>query len=172
MKKVLLAITLLSLLIAISYTQITRQNKKSEQAYLKGKRENIRAATEAQELADSLRYHIGQQEVTYADSLVALEMTRQSEVDSLSHTIDSLADILAASKQSTKQGSRILTHEEAALHDKVLSYYENRYKALPGDLSEYEKRVALNEIRDETARHFNITVAELNNIRKSNEINY
>ena len=49
---------------------------------------------------------------------------------------------------------------------------EKRYRNLPKDLTAYERRVALSEIREESADKFRITVAELNRIRKANKLTY
>ena len=40
------------------------------------------------------------------------------------------------------------------------------------DLSEYEHRIAVNEIREETAAKFSITVTELNKIRNKYKLSY
>jgi len=66
---------------------------------------------------------------------------------------------------------RAVTQKERT-QEQILSYYKKRYRALPKDLSPYEKRVALAEIRDETAQKFSIPLSELDEIRTDNELDY
>ena len=43
---------------------------------------------------------------------------------------------------------------------------------LPSDLSDYEYRVSVDEIRAETAEKFSITVESLNKIRADNDVDF
>ncbi len=173
MKKILLGIILLTVVVAFGYVKFVRDGRRTNEAFLEGKSEADRELQGSRIEAESLRYHIGEQQVEFADSIVALSLRHQAEVDSLVRTIDSLQEnrpAVPASGSKTEAGK--LTHEQAALHKKVLTYYRKRFDDLPSDLTSYEKKVAINEIRQETAVEFNITVAELNEIRDRNDVPY
>jgi hypothetical protein len=54
----------------------------------------------------------------------------------------------------------------------ILAYYKQQIDKLPGDLSDYERRVALREVREETAEKYAITVKRLNEIREQYSLDY
>ena len=79
-----------------------------------------------------------------------------------------MAEKQAAPKLATKS-SKPSTESK---HREILNYYKKAVGDLPGDLSAYERRVALSEIRNDTARKFAITISQLNSLRKENNLDY
>jgi len=70
-------------------------------------------------------------------------------------------------KQETGGGDDAKTREE-----QIVRYFQDKLNALPDDLSSYEKRVAIKEVRDETCDLFHISRAKLYQLAKVNRITY
>jgi len=70
-------------------------------------------------------------------------------------------------KQETGGGDDAKTREE-----QIVRYFQDKLNALPDDLSSYEKKVAIKEVRDETCDLFHISRAKLNQLAKVNRITY
>ncbi|MEA1980558.1 MAG: hypothetical protein U9N54_06255, partial [candidate division Zixibacteria bacterium] len=68
--------------------------------------------------------------------------------------------------------NRIISNEINTKHQQILTYYKDRFKKLPADLSNYERRISLNEIKEETAQKFEISLVELKNIRAKYKLKY
>ncbi|MDD3732594.1 MAG: hypothetical protein PHU88_09495 [candidate division Zixibacteria bacterium] len=167
MKKIFLAILLLIIVIAVSYYQVHRQEAREQNRYEKGYEEGTRGVERLSGEVDSLRQVVDRQELEFSGKF---EQTEQAYAD----TIDSLKEVVSLQEQKIMK-LQSPDKKENSLTDKhalILSYYKKRYSELPGDLSNYEKRVALTEIREETAQKFAITVTELDKIRENNNLNY
>jgi hypothetical protein len=184
-KKVLLAIVCLAVLGAVSYYKSVREDAKTRQAYQQGKEEGLQPAGQLQTQVDSLNQYIVRQQDSFVDSTTRIEYTFAQETDSLKNVIDSLRKARPVSGQKTsgpQSRSRKDTSgagpvqqyskAEAVKHKEILSYYKQRYEALPKDLSDYEKRIARDEIREETAQKFSISLDYLDKIRKEHRISY
>ncbi len=181
MKKLILAVLLLAILIGVSYYKELRHKEQSHELYNAAKKEVSQKLALARQQLDSLQLVLSDTVHAVTESLQVNEAHYLAQVDSLSYLIDSLNNKLAALDEKykslaekgsgQKRASSTLTHE-SALAEKVLVYYKKKYKSLPTDLSEYEKRVALAEIREETAQHFKISLTELNKIRKRYKLSY
>ncbi len=149
---------------------------------LRGKEESTHQVEEYVERFDSLAYSVRRQELEAAESLWQRELAYRWAYDSLAKIVsleksktDSLKTMFeSALPHKEKRESGIDSTKENSLlkHKQILSYYKKRYRSLPKDLSPYEKRVALAEIRDETAQKFSIPLSELNKIRTNNELDY
>ncbi len=179
MKKILLVVTLLVAVIAVSAIKTYREHSQRDASFEKGKQESADQLDQSREMADSIKLAMGEKEVEFADSLTRVSRAYRSNLDSLEDVIDSQTTSISALKKKVadvprKTQATQKTSQPSALsqHEKILTYYKQRYADLPKDLSEYEKRIALNEIREETARRFSISVSELEKIRQSNNVNY
>ncbi len=185
MKKALLAIFLLAVVVLVGYLQVVRQQDRLAGSFEAGRQSSVGEVYAAQLEADSLRDQMAGKELAFGDSLLRRDQTYRITVDSLSGTIDTLQLQLAqmtkqlkAAKAAAKpkSGSGTAPASTAAktqsLNDQVLAYYNQRYRSLPKDLSSYELTVAVNEIREETAKKFNISVADLNRIRSENKLEF
>ena len=181
MKKVVLGIVLLAIVIGVGYVRSLRHQSQKATAYERGKQEGAEVATEYQGKLDSLDYVVEQQRIEFAQSVWMKEMIYRSMYDSLAKIIDSgkrredsLKKELTLSQQQagTEDASVGSTRRKASRHEQILGYYKKRYQSLPKDLSPYEKRVALAEIRDETAQKFAISQRELDKIRSDNKLDY
>lgn len=180
MKKILLAVILLALVVTVSYVKSLRNTQSRDEAYREGKTEAARQLSDYELQVDSLRLAIGEKEVGFADSMVRTQAGYQSEVDSLADAvasrdkrIDELkTELSQTSKPKPKSTSRKVSDSISKEHERILSYYKKRFKNLPTDLTDYEKRVAINEIREETAQKYAITLAEFKSLRKKYKLNY
>ena len=54
----------------------------------------------------------------------------------------------------------------------IADYYQARLDRLPTDLTSYERKVALKEIRDEVCDYFHISAKRLNKIAKARKVRY
>ena len=177
MKKFLLAILLLILIAAVSYFKAVRDRDKSADSC-----ESCRKSSEMKALAlagdiDSLKHYIGQQNVTLAESLTIQQKAYLKELDSLAELVDDkdfrITELNKKLKQtSKKKRSALSSKPKSDKHQQLLAYYKKRYESLPGDLTNYERKVALTEIRQETARKYSMSIADLNKIREKNNIDY
>ena len=181
MKKIVLAVAFLGLIVAASYYRAVTHKKQVKTAYEQGRTESAQQVIEYGKRFDSLAYSVRQQELEAAESLWYREFAYRIGYDSLTaaieqknSNIDSLKSELQQLREQkeTKQIGKKPAKHKASEHEQILSYYKKRYRALPGDLSPYEMKVALREIRDETAQKFSVSLRELNKIRKDNNLEY
>ena len=178
-KKLLIAVILLAVVVGISYVKMVRADKRQAEAFEQGVQKSEDELFSAQVQLDSLRTVLADREVEVGSTLTASDAAHRLETDSLSSTIAGLekkimgleAD-LAKARTASKKPSVQTSQKKPSRHEQVLSYYKKRYQRLPQDLSSYEQKVALGEIRQETAKKFSITVAELNRIRSEHELTY
>lgn len=182
MKKLLLALFLLVLLIGISYVKKLRQDDKVSEAHQSARQELSRELSEKEGQIDSLAYLAGQQQVQWADSLTKKHADHWRQVDSLENVIEKKSDSvgsletqlqeLRGAEENSSKGNISSAATSKNRHERILALYKKKHKALPTDLSEYERRVSLAEIREETARKFSISLAELDRIRAEYKLKY
>jgi len=171
MKKFIIGIVLLGALVTVVYVQLLRQDEHQLQAEQLGFQSGL---AEAQGEEDSLANLLTQRTVRI-DSLTSLTTDQTEYSDSLLSVIDSQGQEIATLKSSTKKSSSeaaVPKAKDGPGDKEILEYYKSRVSKLPGDLSSYEKRVALSEIRQETAEKYRITESQLNSIRKKHKLNY
>jgi len=178
-KKLLIAVILLAVVVGISYVKMVRADKRQAEAFEQGIQSGEEELFTAQQRLDSLRMILAEREVEVGSTLTASDAAHRLETDSLSLTITGLEEKirglevdLARARTASKKSSSQTSQKKPSRHEQVLSFYKQRYKGLPQDLSSYEQKVALGEIRQETAKKFSITVAELNRIRSEHELTY
>lgn len=181
-KKLLLALILLALLVGLSYVKIVRKNDQIDNAYTKGKHESENQLSRVQLDNDSLASLITKKESEYNDSILFMDLTYKSSTDSLTSQIDSLDNIVdkllnklnnTETKLAETNSSKESASKKSSIkHEQILTSYKKRYRSLPSDLSNYEKRIAIAEIRAETANQYKITVAELDRLRTNNNIDF
>ncbi len=180
-KKIIIITFLLALMIGLSYIKTLRNSAKRTEAFEKGKAVAGNELVQFKDKVDSLRIELGSKEVALADSIIKNKLQYQIYIDSLENSnttlkdsIDSLSKILVSKTKSLNDSNsnRIISNEINNKHQQVLVYYKDRYKKLPSDLSDYEKRIALNEIKEETAQKFKISLAELRDIRDKYKLKY
>lgn len=176
-KKLLIAVLLLVVVGGLSYIKTVRGKQQNREAYESGKREGVSGSVEFQNRVDSLRQVIGEAEIDYADALVRKDVAHLWELDSLErlvHTQQEQIESLRADvgSRETGAGKSERAKQPLTLHERVLACYKKRHGELPKDLSAYERKIAIAEIREETARKFSITVQELNRIREAQNIGY
>ena len=177
MKKLLLGLSLIAVLVGVSYVKSIRGQSAKQEAHRQGVRESSIDLSVEQQRVDSLRQVITFRELEFADSMTAQQIKSAVIIDSLEDiSRDQTARIsdLQSKLQTTQKtaSAKAKSDDSAARERKILDYYKGRYARLPGDLTEYEMRVALNEIRDETAKKFSITTGQLKTIRASHGLSY
>jgi hypothetical protein len=179
MKKLLGAIVLIVVILVVSYIKMIRQDRRVDVANQDGLQQGIAERAASEREVDSLTEVIEGHDLSLADSQRVWSERNRAETDSLTAIIASRDEVIQAwtdSQQAEEESLAIARqHQKPAprySHREILAYYKERYRALPKDLSPYETRIALAEIRTESARKFSITVDELNKIRESNSIEY
>lgn len=182
MKKVVLALVFLALVVAVSYYGAVVQKERTKAAYDRGKEESVHQVEEYAKRFDSLAYSVRRQELEAAESLWQRELAYRWAYDSLARivslgeskvdTLKMKSELALSDKEKTESGIDSTKEKSLLKHKRILSYYKKRCRALPKDLSPYEKRVALVEIRDETAQKFSIALSELDKIRADNKLDY
>jgi hypothetical protein len=181
-KKVILALVFLALVVAVSYYGAVMQKERTKAAYERGKEESVHQIEEYAKRYDSLAYSFRRQELEVAESLWQRELAYRWAYDSLARIVglekgktDLLkmkSESVQSDKEKTESGIYSTKEKSPLKHRQILSYYKMRCRALPEDLSPYEKRVALVEIRGETAQKFSIPLSELDKIRADNKLDY
>ncbi len=187
MKKVLLGLFLLAALIVVSYIKTERESEREAQSFIDGHEVGARKSELVQFNTDSLEQLIDQKatevvelRTTMADTLAERDQQYAQTIDSLEAIIkagqEEIADlegkVVAAKQAARKPSSAPKTTAPKAAHKDILKYYRLAVAKLPTDLSTYEYRVAVAEIKTETAAKFKITVSRLDEIRVANNLDY
>ena len=187
MKKLILGIILLTVLIAVGYFQSVRESERKTTAYRKGYHAGADSVQVAQPDFDSLtgllareRQALADYQAEMADSLSQLDSLWEQVEDSLGRVISKQsADINRLKQQASAKKAPAKTQQAvkpagtgSPSHQEILSFYKRAMSKLPNDLSDYEYRVSVDEIRSETATKFSITVERLNQIRDENHVDF
>jgi hypothetical protein len=184
LKKLLLGIVLLALLGAVSYLKVIRDSERQADAYLRGHEAGVLRAELSDAQTDSLEMLLAQKDSLIEIWQAALKDSLQAGADSRAELTDSLAAVIALKEKeiaslkkkrtvtAQKSASKPSTTVARTSDHEILAAYQQAVAKLPKDLSEYERNVALREIREETARKFAISTDRLNQIRKNNSLDY
>ena len=167
MRKLIFFLLLVALLFGVSYYKNLRDHEQEQTAYAQGLDEGRREIAGNTQTIDSIESLL-EAERSRADSLTARQSNEDtSEQDSLNAliisreaTIDRLRDL------NDKLEAKLIDKTAETQEAKIVAYYNDRFQSLPADLSTYERKVAMSEIRTETAQKFKISSAELERIRK------
>ena len=182
MKKIILGLILFALIVGVAYLKDYRDSEEYHDVYAQGLRRGSELQGARNDSLDSLGVLVKKTETKLADTLAWQDKVHQSEIDSLKAAVASREDSIAslkqtmakpkavAEKKTTPTLSRAEKQKKRELE--ILSDYKNRYQELPEDLSAYERRVSISEIREETAKKFSISVEKLNQIRADHNIPY
>jgi len=178
LKKLLLGVVLIAALIAVSYFRVQRDSAQEEAAYERGRgtaEDQAALITALSDSLDALVKHRDSVILSMADSLAVRDQAQVRLVDSLTGEISLRDKQLAALKQKTPappKSTAAATRQSQSPDHEILAHYRQAVEKLPGDLSTYERGVAIREIRQETVQKFAITEARLNQIRESNHLDY
>ncbi len=170
MKKALLAILLLVIVAGVSYIKTARGRSESEAAYQKGKLESAQHVDNLNQKFDSLSYSYEREQIEAAQFALRQQVSARVAYDSVSERLgrlESEAESLKAQLRKEDASSDISSASRP-----ILDYYRQRYTDLPKDLTAYERRVALREIRQETAQKFSLTLEQLEKIRLEHGLDY
>ncbi|HVP06871.1 MAG TPA: hypothetical protein VMS71_03440 [Candidatus Acidoferrum sp.] len=179
MKKFLLALVLLAVIVVISIVRSTRDREDRQKLYKEGLDTGAAQAEVYRQRFDSLSGAVEQQKAHFADSLGRVSQSQNQLTDSLRGELarkdQALSQATAkkrvsAAKPPVKPRSTDSLDTSGKHAQLILSYYRKRLESLPKDLSDYEKKVALNEVREETAKKFSITETDLEKIRLANNL--
>lgn len=185
MKKTLLGLLLLVLLAAITYVQYQRSTERRAEAWAEGHQAGTQDAAADSVMVDSL-LEVIETGRSYLTELQDCYETAETEQDSLHRTaVDSLANLIEEqSAEITRlqgllseinekaEASRSEDSSAQAVNAEILRSYRLAVAKLPSDLSPYEHRIAVKEVRTETAQKFKITVDRLNQLREENNLDY
>jgi uncharacterized protein YciW len=185
MKKIVLAVVLLGVLFGIVFIKTGRDQAKVDEAFQQGVAKAQLEVTVYQKRLESLRVAGDQTRLAWSDSVRVRDSILTHYKDSTSQIIIAQADRIKelqrkarpSMKSAPKSGATATAVKNDATappirHAQILTYYKNRYRELPVDLSAYERKAALSEIRQETATKFSVTLTELNEIRKTYKLDY
>lgn len=186
MKKIILAVVLLGVLLGIVFVKTNREQSQVDEAFRQGVAQGQLEVTAYQKRLESLRVSTEQYKIAWSDSVRIRDSILAHYRDSVNQIIVAQTDKIkvlskrsrSAVKSAPKTGGTTAVSPKTdsvaptSRHAQILAFYKNRYKELPGDLSAYEKKAALTEIRQETATKFSISVTELNEIRKTYKLEY
>lgn len=183
--RIVLAIVLVGVLIGLIVFKTGRDQSKIDEAFRQGVAKAQSEVAAYQKRAESLRVTTDQTRLAWADSLRRHDSLftayRDSVRDVLTSQADQIKQLQKKTRSSVKSGANGATASAtkskttAAVpnkHLEILTYYKNRYQSLPGDLSVYERKAALNEIRQETITKFSISMTDLDQLRKANKLDY
>lgn len=140
--------------------------------YVKGSDEQRPQVLAADSLRDSLaklesekrqRDTAYRQLLAVNDSLEALANSQSTKINDLSKSVR-----LAAS--TPKGAGKPAIVKPVTSHSQALAYYKKRYESLPGDLTSYERQVAVREIRLETANKFSMSLGEFEKLRTAGKL--
>ena len=184
--RIVLSIVLVGVLVGLVIFKTGRDQSKVDEAFRQGVAKAQTEVSAYQKRAESLRVTTDQNRLAWADSLRRHDSVftayRDSVRDLITAQTDQIKQLQKKTRSSVKPGANGATASTTKAktsggttpnrHLEILTYYKNRYQSLPGDLSVYERKAALNEIRQETVTKFSITVAELDQVRKANKLDY
>jgi len=166
---------LLIMVVAVSYIQAVLRQTKADNSFQLGRRSNQTEILALQSATDSLKTRLGRQEVIHAESLLQRDKLLQKNVDSLSGIIGAQEQTLIKIKKNAatvKPAAAQNPVDTEKRHRELLAYYTKKYESLPADLTEYERKIAISEIRLETAAKYSLSLAEFNRIRESQKFKY
>ncbi len=183
--RIVLAIVLVGVLIGLIVFKSGRDQSKVDEAFRQGVAKAQSEVAAYQKRAESLRVSTDQARLAWADSLRRHDSVFTAYRDSVREVIASQTDQIKQLQKKTRTSTKTSTGGATASatkskttaavpnkHLEILTYYKNRYQTLPGDLSAYERKAALNEIRQETITKFSISMADLDQLRKANKLDY
>ena len=152
MKKIALAVVLLLLIVTVSYLQVTRQESREQALYQNGYQTGTEKVEKLGVAIDSLRQVVDSQELGFSNQLVENERAFTGTIDSLKKVVSTQDEKIVAfnKKTSTPPQTNNTKSKTSDKHTQILSYYKKRFSQLPKDLTAYEKRIAVSEIREET----------------------
>jgi hypothetical protein len=191
-KRIILAVLLLAVVAAVSYIKSVRGTSGGNDGSSAGGTQGNALSyagdegiDDYAETIDSLRRVIDARDSLVADSLEAGRLAWGRKVDSLFEKLDSLDCLIdelylarAAADSSEAEADSVAAVDSAALaaaeaqREEIVEHYRRLYEDLPDDLSAYERRVALYEIRLQTARHYDISLGRLKEIRSESGLSY
>ena len=189
-RKLIFAVVLFAIVLGVSYLKTTRGEQRVS-AVREANREMAQENVGLKKAVNSLQTEISDTAGRLADSITTLGQAYQTERDSLDSLVTSqearigeldeqlnsekaAVEKLESANSKKTQASRSGRKEDndEAFNKSVIDYYQKRYVELPKDLTEYEYRVALKEIRQETADKFSISLSRLDNLREQFKLEY
>ncbi len=171
-----LVLALFGLAGLILYYQSSQRSDAQKAAYQTGyvkgsdeQRPHVLAADSLRDSLAKLESEKRQRDTAYRnllevnDSLEALANSQSTKIDDLSKSVR-----LAAT--TSKGTGKPAIAKPVTSHSQALAYYKKRYESLPGDLTSYERQVAVREIRLETANKFSLSLSEFEELRTAEKL--
>jgi len=175
MRKIFLGLILLVGLVTLSYLKVVysnnSENASNEARFLQFQSDSIRAA----EIADSLQILLSESRSTMATAMQERDKSAGMRADSLeaiiAEQLERIKNLKSKIERSDLTIAELKSRKAPVIktgidHKAVISYYKKRIEKLPMDLSDYEKRIMVDELREETAQHFSLTMNEFDKFSK------
>jgi hypothetical protein len=180
MYRIVGAFCLALVVVGVIYLTQNRARDRQTQSYSEGVKKGASETVTQKRRSDSLAAVWEAERKAYRDSLSLVRAQSDSVVDSLSIRLaqqDQQIQKFAAELKKRPKAKAVTTAAAGtqapnSRHQEILTYYKKRYETLPKDLSEYEMRVALTEIREETATKYSISLSELETIRRKSGLTF
>jgi hypothetical protein len=164
---------LVAVIVGISYFKAKRGPAMTVSEYEAARKADTEQLWGYEKAVDSLRYLLRQREIVHEKTLQRNDLQHRHEIDSLLRVLDGTSDPAAAKKGNGARAQHTLPPDlDSHRQQVIIDYYKNLYRDLPRDLSEYERRVALHEIRIKTVQEFSIGLDDLNAIRSLSGLTY
>lgn len=174
MKRFVLSILLLAVIVAASWAKTLWDERRAEERFRRDSADLVKERDNLAQIVDSLTIALGSTRDSLEWMIVKQRETLAFERDSLRHFISELQSQVVRLSGELDKADRQLMAVEAKYkkkspgidHRRILAFYTQRHQKLPTDLTAYEQRVALDEIKQLTAKKFSISVAALDAIVK------
>ncbi len=175
MKRVVTALFLLAVVVGVSWVKTkwdskqTRKRVDEETTVLEGKMRRLRGTvdslqmvlTASREQLDSLEGSVRPEVFTaMLDSLNTIIDSQKAVLANLNDSLALVKKRLVTVRAKTKKKVGNLNHREA------LAFLKNKSRQFPHDLTAYERRVALQELKQETARRFSLSDTQVEKLLK------
>lgn len=183
MKKILLVIGLIAILAGLAYVRAIYSSQDTSGAFPADRSsisekellDNYMKKEDVLTLMDSVRqYYHDSMHTVIVDSLSVLTATVQKSAKSTStkdsKVVDSLKNANERLNERLAKANSEIKRINQSKSDQVAKYAEVFYKeeirALPPDLTDYERAVSVKEIKAKTQKYFKLSAREVQNIAK------
>lgn len=181
MKKFLLGIILFVAVVAASYLKVSYSSQEKRRQVTEFEQQRSADSLRALAKVDSLGQLLEQSRLSLDEFMAEQEQTEGRGADSLGRIIEKQSsritrlteDLKSAQKKITKlrvKNKPTKRSESGIDEGAIAKYYKSRIEKLPSDLSDYERRVMIEEIGEKTISRFSITPDQFDRILKERKL--
>ena len=183
MKKFLLGVSLFVAVVAVSYLKATYSSQDKRRLVTELQEQRSADSLRALASIDSLGQLLEQLRFSLDEFIAEQEQSKGKDADSLGLIVEKQSsrikrltgDLRSAQKEITDLGTKTESKTVTRTGPDVKAiarYYQKRLEKLPVDLSDYERRVMIDEIRDKTITRFSITPGQFDRIREERKLDF